>query len=157
MSDDDTTQDTKKKVKTTDLSDLDTMELGEQGVEMPLRHPRDFTTLMHGDPPRKQTITVASADSDKFQKASRAARDRRNQVGGRRGGPGTVRAAEIDNDSVEMLVAVVIGWDITLNGETPTCAPAAVRKLYLSYPWIMRQVDSFIADDANFLKPSAND
>lgn len=166
---DTTAPSTKKKIVPTDISDLDTLDLGESGVDMPVRHVAPPYAVIYNndgvgdDPdaadykePTQQTITVASADSDKFQKASRSARNRRNQVGGRRGGAGALpRAEEIDSDSIELLVAVVIRWNITLRGEKPPCTPAKVREVYTKYPWIMRQVDAYIADDANFLKPSA--
>jgi hypothetical protein len=146
-----------KAVQTFALSDFDTLELGETGVKMPVRRPDTLEPIMHGDPPRRMTLTVASADSDKFIKARRSAQDRRNAVSGRRGGPGVARAAEIDNDSIDMLVAVVLDWDITLSPgtEPPKFSPAAVRNLFTKFPYIMRQVDSFVADDANFLKASA--
>lgn len=140
--------------KVTDLEALDTLELGEQGVDMPVRRP-DTLEPVFNDDGTPMTITVASADSDKFQKASRNARNRRNQVAGRRGGNGMPRAEEIDNDSIDLLTAVVIRWNITFGGRKPECTPASVRNLYLKRPWIMRQVDAFIADDANFMKNSA--
>jgi hypothetical protein len=137
-----------------DLAQLDTLSLGEAGVEMPVKHPGNGVPLINDDG-SPMTLTVASADSDKFQKAGRAARDRRNAVGGRRAGPGSVKAAEIDADSIELLVAVVVNWNVTLDGKKPTCAPASVRAAFKRFPWLMRQVDAYIADDANFLRPSA--
>lgn len=57
----------------------------------------------------------------------------------------------------EFLCKAVLDWDgITLNGKPMKFSMAKCRQLLKNAPYIASQVDLFIGDRANFLKPSAS-
>lgn len=101
-------------------------------------------------------IEVYSADSEPARKAERAAIDRRLAVRGRT----KVTAAEIEAERIGYLAAITTGWhlvdfqgqpiDVEFSAET-------AKELYSSgeFAWIRDQVDEFVGDRANFMKPSS--
>jgi len=132
-----------------DLNQLDTIAVGEQGVPMQVKHPVSGEPLTKDDG-TPQTITLAGHDSDRFRAAQRANTDRRLKSQRR-----VASAEEIDKENLELLVAVTLGWDIQVDGQTPEPSKAKIREIYTRFPWMREQVDVFVGDRANFLPSSA--
>ncbi len=55
---------------------------------------------------------------------------------------------------MDILVAATKDWNITYNNEKMPCTPENVRTIYVSCPPIRKQVDEWMADEANFSKAS---
>lgn len=133
-----------------DLSTLDVAAAAEEGAELHLRHPTTNELLFDGDDKVPVTITLAGADSERFRSAQRAQINRRLRKRGRE--DATIEAAEAD--AIELLAASTLGWSgIALDGEDLACTPANAKKLYRRMSWVREQVDVFMADRGNFLKP----
>jgi len=133
--------------------DLASLAVSQEGQTLELRHPIEGTVLKT-DKGKPITITLVGTDSDVFRKAQRSILDRRlNQKGKTK-----LSAAELEEEAVTTLISCTLGWSgIVLDGEELAFNKDNVRKLYsrTDLPWIRDQVDEFIADRANFLKPSA--
>ncbi|MDH7787650.1 hypothetical protein QBD01_003677 [Ochrobactrum sp. 19YEA23] len=133
--------------------DLASLAVTHEGQTLQLRHPIEGTILKTEDD-EPITITLVGTDSDVFRKAQRTILDRRlNQKGKTK-----LSAAELEEEAVTTLISCTLGWSgIVLDGEELAFSAENVRKLYsrTDLPWIRDQVDEFIADRANFLKPSA--
>lgn len=98
------------------------------------------------------TITLLSKDSDQFRKVSTRVTNKRLEKSLRAGGRVRVRAEEIENDQLDLLVACTTGWDnVQLGSEVLEFNDLNVRRLYQEVPAIREQVDNFIGDRANFL------
>lgn len=98
------------------------------------------------------TISLISQDSQKFRSLRRKAIDRRLK---NRGARQTYTAAQAEADSIEALCDATVGWEnVVLDGEQLECTPDNVRKVYKRLPWLVTQVDAFVADLANFMQPS---
>jgi len=130
-----------------DLDKLGT-SLSDDGVEMQVRHPGT------GQPIEGMFITLRGSNSDAVRKAQRRIADRylkeRNQ--GRR----TLSQDELENDSIEILVAAVAGWRgeaWKLNGEALPYSPDNARKVFSDkkFAWLERQCRAFFAEDSNFI------
>lgn len=131
-----------------DLSKLDTAAGGEAGAVMTLRHPSDKDQIVTHDDDTPQTITLAGYDSPRWRKANREQIDA--QVA--KGRKSQITADEMENNSIELLVAATLDWNITLDGEKPKFSPDAARKFYKRFIWVREQVDNFAANRANFIK-----
>ncbi|MFO1126374.1 MAG: hypothetical protein U1E25_14595 [Methylocystis sp.] len=136
-----------------DLASLDTTPAAEAGAEMKVLHPTSGAVLSQEDG-QPIVITLVGEDSERFRRASRASLDRRlkRQSAGVSAPPS---AEELENNAIETLVACTIGWSgIALDGKTLDCTPENARMIYKRLRWLREQVDAFINDRANFLKPS---
>ena len=134
-----------------DLEELDLGRDSQEGATLHLKHPVTGVLLYHGEVP--QTITVVGGDSPRWRKGQfdvyrrRVKESRRNN--------GTVPPEALEKEAIELLVNGTIGWTaIILNGEDVPFSREAATRLYTKFSWIREQVDEFIGDRANFLKPS---
>ena len=131
-----------------------------QGAEMAVIDP------LEGEP-LGIFITLAGMDSDTYQglelKHQRVhLKNVRRQAQKMRGMRNPNFVPEIDPDLVteqdlEKLVGVTLSWRtedegdvVVIDGERLECTPENVAKVYKEMPWIMEQVNYFIADRANF-------
>ncbi len=66
-------------------------------------------------------------------------------------------AEEIEAEGLDKLAAATVAWHTfeDSDGETIVCNRANARALYAAHAFIREQVDTFIADRANFLPKSA--
>ena len=93
-----------------DLASLDIATRSNEGVKVPLRHPKTGVDLLNDDKP--MTITVVGEYSEKYKKAQRAMINKRLAMQGKKRGSGvTVTAEEIESESLETQIQCVIGWD----------------------------------------------
>ena len=133
--------------KRVDLSQLDSVEAHNAGIDVELFSPRDGTPL-------DMFITVLGKDSDKFNEVTTAqnrARIQQAQQGGFRPGRGPVNTGE--REGLELLAACTIGWkNIELDGEMLPFTTANAVKLYKRFPWIKEAIDIAIGDRALFMQ-----
>lgn len=134
-----------------DLSQYDTAK--DEGAVMQLRHPGTDQPLLDGEAPI--TITLISRDSNQFQSLQRKVTNRRLQRAGK-AGKLKVSIEEIEEDSIDLLVAATKGWQgIEFKGSVLPYSPENARVLYEALPWVKEQVDAFINDRSNFLGNSS--
>lgn len=106
--------------------------------------------------PHGSTITLLGADSDEYKSVRNASGNRRLDASVRRGNIVAGSLEEIESDTLDALVAATVSWTNFKNdGQDIPCTPANVRMVYVKVPWLRRQVDKFVADDANFLPASS--
>src|SRR5688572_28651809 len=96
-----------------DLAQFDTVKTSTAGAKMEVRNPKT------GDVVPDVTITLAGRDSEQLTGFTRTQADRRIEQAGK--GQRTIKSADIEADSLELLVACTLGWEgIALDGETLT-------------------------------------
>lgn len=143
-----------------DLSKLDTVSAAAEGATLHLKHPVTGVPLLdeslksdeHPDG-APVTITLLGVDSPEYQALDRRLRNRRLAETGRRGAQVKLTAEQIDNEAVQMLAALTVGWQNVGFGETKLeFSREAAASLYKKVPWIREQVDEFVADRGNFLR-----
>lgn len=100
------------------------------------------------------TITVASTDSDVYRKASLAQQNKRIKTMARgRRSLAAMTAEEMEEESLDMLANMTMGWEGVLVGTEPlTFTKDAARELYRKHTFIREQVDEAMADRSLFLK-----
>ena len=136
---------TEKKVNGFDLSGFDLVD-ESVGSFMELVNPANGEVIYDNDNP--VGIYLNGRDSDAYRKAQREVTNRRLS---KRGG-GSITAERIEAEATEVLVKCTVSWQhIVVDGKELECTPSNVKKIYDRFPWIKEQVDTFIADRANFL------
>ncbi len=98
-------------------------------------------------------IDLLSLDSEPARKHQRAITDARLALKSRQ----KVKAAQIEEESVELFAALTTGWHLVkLNGEPipVECTLANARELYslTETAWIKDQVAEYVYDRSNFIK-----
>lgn len=136
-----------------DLDLIDTKTRSETGASMTVKG-LDGTPLVNsrGKPVE---ITVKGPDSADYVRLVRHQIKKRMA---RSGAPTDEQLAEDEGDLIELLVTCTLGWNGILdkgNQEPVLFTPDACRKLYRDFPVIRDQVDSFIANRANFTLASS--
>lgn len=125
-----------------ELSDISFVE-----HEFELLHPMT-------DKPLKIFLTIQSLESPDVKRIERRIRDEALRLRAR---GKTFKAEQIDNNTIELMVAAIIGWrwenpDVTLDGETnPTFSIKNVKSL-LQKPWVIQQIDEQLEERKNFFK-----
>lgn len=132
-----------------DLSTLDTSQLADEGVDMPLRHFETREVLKNGDAPI--TLRLLGNDGERFQENFRALLSRRMKEA-----PDKVDPERADDDAIDLLVASTVGWSgIVVEGKEMAFTPANAKALYRRFKWIREQAEAFVARRANFIpRPS---
>jgi hypothetical protein len=136
-----------------DFETLDVAAAAEEGAVLHLKHPTTgallFDTDADGDT-AAVTITLAGGDSDRVKAVQRAQVNRRLQRRAR----DPMTAEEVESEAIDVYAAATLSWtNIALGGEALACTPANAKKLYRRMPWVREQVDQFIYERGNFLKP----
>lgn len=125
--------------KTFDLATLDTTALGDTGADMTVEHPSTGEAL-------GIVITLAGRDSSTYRRAQDALA--RKMQTRRKPSFEDMRA-----EGVELLARCTLRWQgVVDGGEAIPCTVENARALYLKYPWLREQVDTFIADRGNYLR-----
>lgn len=135
-----------------DLSKLDTVKGSEAGAVLVLRHPTTNKPLKNGDDPI--SITLLGKDSTKYQNAHHAAAAKRLENLSVKGSKISIDSEGLSpvEDAARILSQVTLGWSgIVVEGQPVPFSEAAAFDLYVKFPWIREQVDTFIVDRANFL------
>ena len=94
------------------------------------------------------TISVYSKDSPANQAASLAVTNRRIK-----GRSTTVTAEQLLSEGIEILAKTTVSWQGISgdDGEPLECTFANAKRLYTQAPDVKEQIESFIAERANFL------
>ncbi len=139
-----------------DLAKVDTKTLSEAGVDMPVK-------TMDGEPlvarnGQPITVRLLGPDSNKYRALTRA--QVRKRMAAMADGKVTLSEAEFEEterELLDILVACTVGWSNVLDTEGAEIpfAEDNVRKLYSNYPVVREQVDTFLANRANFLRASS--
>jgi len=97
-------------------------------------------------------ISLVSAESKEYAKLQHQHTTKRIQKGFRRGKVVGWTGEAIDDDNMELMVAVTKGWgNVVYKGEALTCTPENVKRVYSSLRWVFEQVWEFVHDPSNFL------
>jgi hypothetical protein len=127
----------------------DTRAAANEGAWLTLVNPRGEDLMNNGKPVR---IKVLGKDSDAWEAVDNQQTNRRLQAGNRL----KFTAEGFKADLWRKLAAITVEWEgVVLPGQTETpCTRENAGTLYKLFPDVRDQVDEFISDRANFLKPS---
>jgi hypothetical protein len=131
--------------------DLSQLAFSAEAVEMHLMHPvtNQVLTTDAGEP---MTLLVVGTDSEECRKVDREITDRRlkSQAFGRKI---KVSAEQIEAESFERTIACIVGFkNIIVKSDPLEYSKKSVKDLLKTFPWLRRQVEEFIDDQANFIK-----
>lgn len=135
-----------------DLDVIDTKTRSEAGAIMPVKA-LDGAPLLNSEG-KPVEIIVKGPDSADYTRLLRTQIKKRMA---RSGVPTEEQSTEDEADLIELLVACTLGWNNLLDKakQPVTYSAEACRQLYRGFPVIRDQVDSFIANRANFTLASS--
>jgi hypothetical protein len=137
-----------------DLGAVDTKSLSDCGVQMVVRklNSPDALIARNGMP---VTITLLGPDSAAYRDFSREQVRKRIARAQDQKDLSTVDFQQVEADGLELLINCTVEWENVLDtsGLPIECNPDNVRALYVGYPVVREQVDSFVVSRANFLPP----
>lgn len=121
---------------------MDILAIQPDTITVEIKHPGTGS-------PIGLTLQCVSLESDQVKAVERAIKNR-----ALRGGRNTVTAEKIEDNTVEILSAAVVGWEwadgLTLGDmKNPPLNKANVAKL-MQVGWIAKQVDTALGDEAAF-------
>jgi hypothetical protein len=145
------------------MSGLDQFALTDTAI-LELTNPVNGGPLLFDDPKGEKdengnikqipiTISLLRSDGKEASEHSHQLQNRRLSRMGKKGKL-KITAAELEEDSLSLLVFCTRGWSgIDVGGVELTCNAGNVRSLYSDkrFTWIRSQVDEFIGDEARFL------
>jgi len=137
-----------------DLDVIDTKSRSEAGVYMTVKA-LDGSALKNSAG-ELVMVKVKGPDSSEYQRLVRAQIKKRMA---RSGLPTEEQSVEDEGDLIDLLAACTIDWTGVLDKSTKvavTFSAEACRQLYRNFPVIRDQVDTFIANRANFTLASSN-
>lgn len=123
----------------------------EDGAELVILHPKTREPIMTDGKPL--TIRLASITSKQYL-------EREAEIIEKRRGLKKVTSEYLREEAAETLAKVTLSWQgVEFNGEELPCTIANAKKIYMvpGLKWLREQVDLFVADEANFIKPSQTD
>lgn len=138
-----------------DLGSFDTKTAANEGVEFEL-------ISLETNEGSGFFITVYGQDSDVFQKTQRMQGTRKVKQAVAARGQVKVSSEDIEEDSLELLGACTKAWrtasgaEVSLFGRPFPCTPENAIELYQRVPYIRRQVEEAIRNQANFIKRSVS-
>ena len=138
-----------------DLPQIDTKSLADTGVLMTVKQFDSDEPLIakNGEPVR---IRLRGPDSDVYREFSRKQIQKRFARGNDPKRINDLDMEEVEKDSLDMLAAMTVGWENVLDtdGTEIAFSTEVARALYVSYPVVREQVDTFVANRRNFLRAS---
>lgn len=132
-----------------DLSKLNLEVYAEQGATLELEHPVTGESVLQDDG-SPVTITLLGQDSKAWRAKNKEYQQKRIAKMAKN------RKREIDfsvsdEEACDLLAACTLGWvGIEEGGKAIEFSRDAAYDLYMRFPWIREQVDTFIGDRANF-------
>lgn len=132
-----------------DLNLLNVVEASEKGNAFDLLHPVTGDVLTD-DNSVPMTITALGSDSAPYKNEYRAQQQR--NLGKKKISPEAGERAVS-----EVLISVILDWNIQMGGEKIKFSKQAARDLFVTHPWIKEQLAEFVTDRANFLGQPSND
>ncbi|MER8806026.1 hypothetical protein [Mesorhizobium australicum] len=126
---------------------MDILAIQPSTINVDIKHPAT------GAPIGLQ-VECVSLEDDRVKVVERQIKNR-----ALKGGRNTVTAEKIEDNTIEILAAAVVGWewvaDLTLGElKNPPLNKANAAKL-LSLGWIAKQIDTALGDEAAFFTTSA--
>jgi len=123
-------------------------------MPMTVRHPVTGDPLMDEKTQEPMTITLVGQDSKEFTASRHRLMTRKLQT--KRGFRNVLKAEELDEDAMNLLVAATKAWSgVQFQGKYPECTPENIKQVYEALPWLREQVSEFVSDRANFLGNSS--
>ena len=127
-----------------DLSSLDISKVADDGAWFTPRHPISGEAL-----PIK--IKLAGRDSKIYKDAERAFTDKRLRSLSQRGNVQAMRAHELEEQALDLLVSVTLDWEnVALDGNVLSCTKSNAKALYQRLDWLREQADEFVGTRENF-------
>ena len=131
-----------------DLSTINVTQSAELGAEMELEHPVTGEVIKD-DSSKPVTFTLMGMDSAAYRNKQRDIQSRR--MSKMMKGKGSPMLSDVD--ACELLADCTKSWSgVVLEGKPVKFSTKAAFDLYMEHHWIREQVDTFIADRANFFK-----
>lgn len=131
-----------------DLSTLDMQAAAQDGATITLNHPVTDVSL-------DAQIDLVGADGQEFKAALDDARRRFDAQNKGKKNPTSLSTAEREAAQAKILARATTGWrNIEWEGKPLAFTAENCSMIYSKNPWIMEQVDRFIADRANFSQPA---
>lgn len=130
-----------------DFAALDTADLANQGVEMPVHGPSGQpVTQDDGEP---VTLCLLGDDCDALVKFDRVTTNQHLR------GSQTITAELAEAKQINRLARACVGWTgVVLDGKPLEHSEENARTLFKRFRWLRQQAALFISDRANFLKAS---
>lgn len=121
---------------------MDILSLQPGNISVEIKHPATGA-------PIGLTVECVSLEDDRVKAVERQIKNR-----ALRGGRNTVTAEKIEDNTVEILAAAIVGWkwdgELTLGDlKNPQLTKMNVSKL-LAVSWIAKQIDTALGDEAAF-------
>lgn len=131
-----------------DLNSINVTQSAELGAEMELEHPVTGEVIAD-DAGKPISFSLMGMDSVAYRNKQREIQSRRmTKMMKGKGSP-----ILSDTDACELLADCTKGWSgVVLDGKPVKFSAKAAFDLYMAHHWIREQVDTFIADRANFYK-----
>ncbi|WP_018428216.1 hypothetical protein [Hoeflea sp. 108] len=125
---------------------MDILAIQPSTISVDIKHPATGAAI-------GLKVECVSLEDDRVKQVERAIKNR-----ALRGGRNTVTAEKIEDNTVEILSAAVVGWewadDLTLGDlKAPQLTKINVGKL-LAVGWIAKQIDMALGDEAAFFSNS---
>jgi hypothetical protein len=125
-----------------DLNSINLTAAASRGADCQLEHPVTGEALFHEGKP--VTVRVVGNDSREFKAAL-------SRISAKLGSKKKSTLEQAEARSVELIAACVKGWYGLYEGKEPIeCNPDNVVRVLTEQSWIREQLDTFIADRANF-------
>lgn len=126
---------------------MDILAIQPSTISVDIKHPATGA-------PIGLKVECVSLEDDRVKAVERTIKNR-----ALRGGRNTVTAEKIEDNTVELLSAAIVGWEwadgLTLGDlKNPPLSKITVGKL-LAVGWIAKQIDMALGDEAAFFSSSA--
>lgn len=125
---------------------MDLLSIRPNTITVEIKHPATGA-------PIGLTVECVSMESDEVKAVERQIKNK-----ALRSGRNSVTAEKIDENTVAILSAAIVGWtwsgDASLGSEKNPALNAANKAKLLSAPWIAKQIDTALGDEAAFFSTS---
>ena len=132
--------------------DLKNLTPTSDTVEVTLVHPNTLEPLMNEGTDREMTITLYAPHSKEYKKLMHEQTDKRIEQMQKRNKAATLKAADLEKATIDILAKATKEWDITFDGESPKLTVAKAREIYTEAFWLKDQLEEAISDTLDFTK-----
>lgn len=127
-------------------------ERANRGVDMQVKHPKTGAVMIDEKTKEPVTITLLGQDCGDYKARAHEIANKRIVISQNKGVKLRVDAAEIERESLDLLVLLTKDWKhLDWDGKELDCTPENVEMVYKELPWLREQVDEFVGDRGNFL------
>lgn len=132
--------------------DLKNLTPTSDTVEVILVHPNTLEPLMNEGTDREMTITLYAPHSKEYKKLLHEQTDKRIEQMQKRSKASSLKAADLEKATIDILAKATKEWDITYDGEAPKLTVAKAQKIYTEAFWLKDQLEEAINDTLDFTK-----